>query len=34
MDDVVTTAVTINECSKILRQAGAASVYVMSVAMT
>ena len=34
VDDVVTTGVTINECAKILRQAGAGSVYVMSVAMT
>ncbi len=34
IDDVITTGVTINECAKILRQAGALSVYVMSVAMT
>lgn len=34
VDDVVTTGVTINKCAKILRQAGAGSVYVMSVAMT
>ncbi|MCC8406611.1 MAG: hypothetical protein LN560_03240 [Rickettsia endosymbiont of Sceptobius lativentris] len=34
VDDVVTTGVTINECAKILQQAGAGSVYVMSVAMT
>jgi len=34
IDDVITTGVTINECSKILSKVGAASVYVMSVAMT
>jgi len=34
IDDVITTGVTMNECAKILRKAGAESVYVMSVAMT
>lgn len=34
VDDVITTGVTINECSKILRAAGAKEVYVVSVAMT
>ncbi|WP_348639007.1 ComF family protein [Rickettsia felis] len=34
VDDVVTTGVTINECAKILRQAGAGSVKVISIAMT
>ncbi|HJD61607.1 MAG TPA: amidophosphoribosyltransferase [Rickettsia endosymbiont of Degeeriella rufa] len=34
MDDVITTGVTINECSKILRAAGAKEVKVVSIAMT
>lgn len=34
VDDVITTGVTINECSKILRAAGAKEVKVISVAMT
>ncbi|MGX6960879.1 MAG: ComF family protein [Rickettsia endosymbiont of Pentastiridius leporinus] len=34
IDDVITTGVTINECSKVLRMAGAGSVKVISVAMT
>lgn len=34
VDDVITTGVTINECAKILRQAGAGSVKVVSIAMT
>lgn len=34
IDDVITTGVTINECAKILRKAGAESIKVMSIAMT
>ena len=32
IDDVFTTASTVNECSKILKQAGAESVYVLALA--
>ncbi|MFQ3574132.1 MAG: phosphoribosyltransferase family protein [Thermodesulfovibrionales bacterium] len=31
-DDVVTTSATVNECAKMLKKAGARSVYVLSVA--
>ncbi|MFY9590182.1 ComF family protein [Rickettsia endosymbiont of Halotydeus destructor] len=34
IDDVITTGTTIYECSKILRKAGANSIYVMTIAMT
>ncbi|MCC8368756.1 MAG: ComF family protein [Rickettsia endosymbiont of Oxypoda opaca] len=34
VDDVITTGTTINECTKILRRAGAGSIYVMAIAMT
>ncbi|WP_371920403.1 ComF family protein [Rickettsia sp. TH2014] len=34
VDDVVTIGVTINECAKTVRQAGAESVKIMSIAMT
>jgi ComF family protein len=33
VDDVITTGVTIAQCSKILRTAGASSIYVMTIAM-
>jgi len=34
IDDVLTTGATINKCAKILKLAGAKSVYVMTIAMT
>lgn len=32
VDDVYTTGTTLNECSKVLRRAGAANIYVLTVA--
>jgi len=32
IDDIMTTAATVNECSRVLKQAGAASVYVLTLA--
>lgn len=34
VDDVLTTGTTVNECAKILRRAGSAEVYVMTLART
>lgn len=34
VDDVMTTGTTINKCTKLLKQAGASSVYVVTIAMT
>ncbi|WP_375318849.1 ComF family protein [Candidatus Tisiphia endosymbiont of Oplodontha viridula] len=34
VDDVLTTGTTINKCAKILKDSGAESVYVMTIAMT
>jgi ComF family protein len=34
IDDVLTTGVTINKCSRILKEEGAKNVYVMTIAMT
>ncbi|MDR0329363.1 MAG: ComF family protein [Rickettsia sp.] len=34
VDDVLTTGTTINKCAKILKDSGAKSVYVMTIAMT
>ncbi|MBI5726460.1 MAG: ComF family protein, partial [Ignavibacteriales bacterium] len=33
VDDVITTGATITECAKVLKQAGAAAVYAVSVAL-
>jgi ComF family protein len=34
VDDVITTGTTINQCALLLKEAGASSIYVMSIAMT
>ncbi len=34
IDDVFTTGSTVNECSRILRQAGAKKIYVATIART
>lgn len=34
VDDVLTTGATVNKCSKLLKAAGASSVYVLTIAMT